>query len=107
LEIRRPDQAINAYRNALQINVRDFRAWYGLGQTYELLGLPAFSVYYFHRAASIRPYDLRMWNALGDCYEGLAKNSDALHCFIRAAANGDQYVTVRSSQWSCWRSLLV
>lgn len=30
-------QAIDAYRTAVTINQRDYRAWYGLGQTYELL----------------------------------------------------------------------
>lgn len=30
-------EAIDAYRTAVTINQRDYRAWYGLGQTYELL----------------------------------------------------------------------
>lgn len=30
-------EAIDAYRTAVVINQRDYRAWYGLGQTYELL----------------------------------------------------------------------
>ena len=32
-----PAKAIDAYRTAVTINQRDYRAWYGLGQTYELL----------------------------------------------------------------------
>lgn len=27
----------DSYRHAVEINPRDYRAWYGLGQTYELL----------------------------------------------------------------------
>lgn len=29
------------------MNRRDYRAWYGLGQTYEVLKLPAYCIYYY------------------------------------------------------------
>jgi anaphase-promoting complex subunit 8 len=31
--------AIEAYRRAVDINARDYRAWYGLGQVYEILNM--------------------------------------------------------------------
>ena len=39
MEMKNTPAAIDAYRTAVNINQRDYRAWYGLGQTYELLNL--------------------------------------------------------------------
>ena len=36
-----------AYRRAVDLNPQDFRAWYGLGQAYELLKMPFYAVYYY------------------------------------------------------------
>lgn len=36
LEMKNVVGAIDAYRNATENDTSDFRAWYGLGQTYEL-----------------------------------------------------------------------
>ena len=33
----------------MDISPRDYRAWYGLGQTYELLHMPYYALYYFRR----------------------------------------------------------
>jgi tetratricopeptide (TPR) repeat protein len=54
---------------AVEIDPRDYRAWYGLGQTYEILQLPYYALYYFRKAARLRPYDPRMWCAMGTCFE--------------------------------------
>jgi tetratricopeptide (TPR) repeat protein len=61
VELRNTPAAIEAYRRAVDINARDYRAWYGLGQTYEILQMYAYSIYYFGKAAALRPYDPRMW----------------------------------------------
>lgn len=37
----------DAYRQAIEVSPRDYRAWYGLGQTYELLQMPYYAVYYY------------------------------------------------------------
>lgn len=55
------------------VNRKDYRAWYGLGQTYELLGEPFYALSYYQRAAALRPYDARMWTALATCYEKLKR----------------------------------
>lgn len=39
--------AADAYRCAVKLNPRDYRAWYGLGQTYELLGMPVYALHYY------------------------------------------------------------
>lgn len=45
--------AAEAYRRAVDISPRDYRAWYGLGQTYELLHMPYYALYYFRRCVSL------------------------------------------------------
>lgn len=39
-----------AYRAAVDLSAHDFRAWYGLGQAYELLKMPYYALYYYRRA---------------------------------------------------------
>jgi anaphase-promoting complex subunit 8 len=55
------------------VNRKDYRAWYGLGQTYELLGEPYYALNYYQRATALRPYDARMWSALATCNEKLKR----------------------------------
>ena len=57
----------------LDVNKRDYRAWYGLGQTYELLKMPFYCLYYYKQAQELRPSDSRMLVALGESYEKLDK----------------------------------
>lgn len=54
VELKNTSAAIQAYRKAVDINPSDFRAWYGLGQTYEMLMRPHFALYYYKQAAKIR-----------------------------------------------------
>ena len=42
-----------AYRKAVDLNPRDYRAWYGLGQTYELLHMPVYALHYYQRATQV------------------------------------------------------
>jgi tetratricopeptide (TPR) repeat protein len=87
-----PVRPADAYRRAIDVNPRDYRAWYGLGQTYELLNMPYYALYYFRRAALLRPGDARMWCALGQCYgsDALAMYGAAVRCYKRAIDNGDR-----------------
>lgn len=84
-----------------EVNYRDYRAWYGLGQTYEILKMPSYCLYYYRQAHKFRyvvhlacssvfiavmfwrkfskvcfvfgfrPNDSRMLVALGESYEKL------------------------------------
>lgn len=72
-----------------EVNRRDYRAWYGLGQTYEILKMPSYSLYYYKQAQNLRPNDSRMLVALGETYEKLEKVQEALKCFYKARSVGD------------------
>ena len=44
------------------VNRKDYRAWYGLGQAYELLSMHHYSLHYYQRATALRchwSYQLR------------------------------------------------
>jgi anaphase-promoting complex subunit 8 len=68
----------------VEIDPKDFRAWYGLGQTWELQNMNHHALYYFSRAVLSRPKDARMWNAMGSCYEKIGKATEAQKCYERA-----------------------
>ena len=84
VELKNLPAAIEAYRAAVDINPRDFRAWYGLGQAYEIAKMHFYSLYYYRKTTVLRPKDARMWCALGGSLEktGLAK--EAIRCYRRA-----------------------
>ncbi|CAN0190685.1 unnamed protein product, partial [Hapterophycus canaliculatus] len=65
------------------INPKDYRAWYGLGQAYEILQMHLYAIYYYRRATALRPYDARMWIAMGQCLEKLGKRAEAISTYER------------------------
>jgi anaphase-promoting complex subunit 8 len=74
MEMKNSNAAIECYRRAISkkyysmivlmkrsltlpnidLNHKDFRAWYGLGQTYEILKLPYYAIYYYEKSAELR-----------------------------------------------------
>jgi anaphase-promoting complex subunit 8 len=52
MQVRNVAAAIECYRHAAEADSKDYRAWYGLGQTHELLGMFVYATYYFRRAVS-------------------------------------------------------
>ncbi|CAH1991216.1 unnamed protein product [Acanthoscelides obtectus] len=77
------------HHNQRNINPRDYRAWYGLGQTYEILKMPNYCLYYYKQAQMLKPNDSRMVIALGEAYEKLDKTENALKCYYKACVLGD------------------
>lgn len=47
-----------AYRRAVDLSPKDYRAWYGLGQTYELLQMPFYALNYFRHATQVCPFTM-------------------------------------------------
>lgn len=37
-----------------EVNRKDYRAWYGLGQAYELLSMHQYALYYYQHATALR-----------------------------------------------------
>mmetsp|Transcript_19560 Transcript_19560/g.21229 ORF Transcript_19560/g.21229 Transcript_19560/m.21229 type:complete len:268 (-) Transcript_19560:1354-2157(-) len=90
MELRNTGAAVQCYRNAIQICETDYRAWYGLGQTYEMLHLYQYALYYFKKATSLRPSDARLWSAVGNCLLKLGLKAESIGTYERAVAAGDR-----------------
>ncbi|RXK34892.1 anaphase-promoting complex subunit 8 [Tremella mesenterica] len=94
VELKNSHAAIEAYRKAIaDVNAKDYRAWYGLGQAYELLDMPMYAIEYYNQATSLRPNDCRMWTALATVYEGLQRLPDAIQAHNRALLGADSLQT--------------
>ena len=90
MELRNTAAAVQCYRSALHVSELDYRAWYGLGQTYEMLHLYQYAHYYFKKAAFLRPSDARMWSAVGNCLLKLGMKTEAISTYERAVNSGDR-----------------
>jgi anaphase-promoting complex subunit 8 len=82
LEMKNSHAAIEAYRRGigtplflarntsifnyfLDINKKDYRAWHGLGQAYELLDMPQYTLHYFQRSTALRYIlTIQFWSRL-------------------------------------------
>jgi anaphase-promoting complex subunit 8 len=84
------NSAIPAYRKAVDINPKDYRAWYGLGMSYEICGMPLYALYYYGKACALRPHDTTMWCAMAECYEANDNIEEAIKCLKRAECNVDK-----------------
>ena len=70
--------------NNVDVNRKDYRAWYGLGLSYEVLEMDYYALFYFQRAASLRPYDAQMWQAMGSCFDHMDRPQEAIKAYKRA-----------------------
>lgn len=83
-----------------EINIRDYRAWYGLGQIYELVKLPNYALFYFGHARALRPGDARMLLALGEMFDRGERHFEALACVYKALLyDGDGPVLLKLGKY--------
>ncbi|KAL0072428.1 Anaphase-promoting complex subunit 8 [Marasmius tenuissimus] len=111
VEVKNSHAAIQCYRRAVGTNFlvvetkirrlamtcpidsrrKDYRAWYGLGQAYELLNMHQYALHYYQYAAALRPYDARLWQGLGQCYEEMGRLREAVECYKRALISANPH----------------
>jgi anaphase-promoting complex subunit 8 len=96
VELKNTHAAIESYRRAVDVNRRDYRAWYGLGQAYEMLQMHTYSLWYYKKAAGLRPWDGKMWMAVGSCLQKMGRERDGIKALKRALL-ADAYYDVGSS----------
>jgi len=91
VELKNTHAAIESYRRAVDVNRRDYRAWYGLGQTYEVLEMHAYALWYYKRAAGLRPWDGKMWMAVGSCLQKMGRDLEGIKALKRALLADSYY----------------
>ncbi len=94
VEMKNTHAAIESYRRAVDLNRKDYRAWYGLGQAYEVLDMAFYALFYYQRAAALRPYDSKMWQAVGSCYAKMGRVEQSIKALKRALVAGTYHETV-------------
>jgi tetratricopeptide (TPR) repeat protein len=80
----------SSLRMTLMILITLTHGRYGLGQTYEILTMYYYALYYYRKATALRPYDARMWCAMAGCYKHLGRTTEAIKCYQRAETSGDR-----------------
>lgn len=91
VELKNTHAAIESYRRAVDVNRRDYRAWYGLGQTYEVLEMHSYALWYYKRAAGLRPWDGKMWMAVGSCLQKMGRDVEGIKALKRALLADSYY----------------
>lgn len=54
ISFNRPLGELRLIAMVIDVNRKDYRAWYGLGQAYELLSMHQYALYYYQHATSLR-----------------------------------------------------
>ncbi|EGT47863.1 CBN-MAT-3 protein [Caenorhabditis brenneri] len=89
MEMKNNAAACVSYRKAIEIDSTDHRGWYGLGQMYDIMKMPTYSLFYYQEAQKCKPHDSRLLVALGEVYSKINKIEDAEKCFTGAYLFGD------------------
>ncbi|OQV18820.1 Cell division cycle protein 23-like protein [Hypsibius exemplaris] len=83
-------RATASYQKVVELNPRDYKAWYGLGQVCENDKKYPQAAVYFYRSAQNGRFDSRVWNALGDVYDKMEQAEDACRAYWQAYQVGDK-----------------
>uniref|UniRef100_A0A803P692 Cdc23 domain-containing protein n=1 Tax=Cannabis sativa TaxID=3483 RepID=A0A803P692_CANSA len=92
VEMKNTPAAVDAYRRAIDINSCDYRAWYGLGQAYEMMGMRFYALHYFKKSVFLQrmildcgsPWLSAMKLTSFTCFE------EAIKCYKRAVNCNDR-----------------
>jgi len=90
-ELKRHNEAIEAYRQALRIEPENANAWYNLGIEYGELGRYNDAIEAFRQAVRIKPEDAKVWYNLGIEYGELGRYNDAIEAYRQAIRIKPEY----------------
>ncbi|KAL6183203.1 hypothetical protein ACLB2K_044614 [Fragaria x ananassa] len=76
IEMKNTPAAVDAYRHAVDINPSDYRAWYGLGQAYEMMAKKCYK-----RAADCNDRESIALNALAKLYAEEGRIEEAVYYY--------------------------
>jgi hypothetical protein len=81
LFLRRYEDAINAYDNAISMNAMNYQSWYGMGTALEKLGKTEEALLAYDEALSIYPRNTRILDAKGMLLKKSGRDGEAERCF--------------------------
>jgi len=91
LSLKKPDQALNAFQQAVRIQPDFPGAWAGLGLAYEELGKDAEEAKALEEAVRLQPDSAVYWYTLGLTYGRLRLLDQAMHAYEQAVAMKPDY----------------
>ncbi|KAK6027299.1 hypothetical protein OSTOST_06671 [Ostertagia ostertagi] len=57
MELKNNAAACMSYRRAIEVDPQDYRGWYGLGQMYDIIKMPTYSLFYYQQAHLCKLYE--------------------------------------------------
>ncbi|QBD83170.1 tetratricopeptide repeat protein [Ktedonosporobacter rubrisoli] len=78
------ESAVNAYLQALELDVNKYSCWLALGDAYFALERYSGALGAYERAAALNSYDPGVWTNLGTALDALGRHKEALICYERA-----------------------
>ena len=81
LFLRRYEDAIKAYRNAISTNPMNYQSWFGLGTAFDKLGLVPEALDAYEKALSIHSRNSRILDAKGALLKRIGRDEEATRCF--------------------------
>jgi tetratricopeptide (TPR) repeat protein len=80
----RVDEAIQAYKNAIELSPQQVSVWNNLGHLYRKLNRHEEALGAFQKAIEQNDSDAQAWNGLGNLYQETGKNDDAIYAYLKA-----------------------
>lgn len=82
--LHRLEDAIKAYRHAIELDAHFTTPWNKLGDVYRELRYPEDAIEAYRQAIALEPGDAVSWNSLGDVFRGLERFDQAIDAYQQA-----------------------
>jgi tetratricopeptide (TPR) repeat protein len=83
-QLKRHNEAISAYKKAIELAPKYVSPWLGLGRVYYHLNQYEEAIQAYQKAIELKPKDASIWDDLGDAYRDLELHDDAIQAYQKA-----------------------
>jgi len=89
--LHRSEDAIKAYRRAIELDPVYTSPWNNLGDVYRTLSYPEDAIDAYRHAIELSPQNALSWNSLGDVYRGMERFEEAIEAYKQAVVINPDY----------------
>ncbi len=89
--LHRLEDAIKAYRQAIELDPDYTSPWNNLGDVYRALSYPEDAIDAYRHAIELAPQNVFSWNSLGDVYRGMERFEEAIEAYRQAVKINPAY----------------